>query len=124
MAFILIGHVVMVPFFLVFALIDDPKTLVNYYGKEIPLGEVRGRVILMLLFWWGFAASVGLGAWYRKPWSRHIFFGVFGIGFILAAVELISTQSIAALFANLVGVGAVAWYLYRKDNVVEYFDAA
>ena len=122
----------LLPVIAVVVLFSASDSQFTYNGEEVALGEVRLRVLGMLMLWFAFAAYVGPGLWRGKVGARNVVLGVVlvatianlvvgaikvrsqgNVGFLLAAGYVLSS----ALFPAAIFV----WYLCFKSNVREFF---
>jgi hypothetical protein len=72
--------------------------------------------------------AIAYALWRERPWAREVMLGTWillvmvGSGSLVAKMGISSEAMIGMLEALLLAVLG-AWYLYRKSNVVDYFEA-
>lgn len=97
------------------------STSITFNGEEVLLGDVRFEVVGSLLVWLAIAALVGPGFWRGNSRARDAAMAVFVIAI---ATKLFMMQIYKELPLDLAFTALVAWYLYRKPNVVAFFRCA
>lgn len=85
-----------------------------------------GGPILVLLGGW--LAAVAAGLWLDKPWSRWLMLAYWPLSSALMIAlgwnepQFVENTASACVF-GAIAMSLAAWYLYRRDNVVAYYDA-
>lgn len=75
----------------------------------------------------GWFAAIALGLWRDKSWSRPLMLAYWpvstaiGIALLWNDPDLVTNIASGCIF-GAIAMSIAAWYLYRKDNVVAYFD--
>jgi hypothetical protein len=130
-ATVLTWQAAVLPILFVLFLFLPSDSPIRYNGVEQPLGEVRLRVLGMLLVWFVFAAYVGPGLLRGRAMARNAVFGAFVLGAILQLADTVVTYDgksgllVAVSFVvveSLIQCAFVGWYLYLKPNVRGFFD--
>ena len=83
------------------------------------MGEVRLKVLSMLLFWFAFAAYVGPGLWRGYPMARHVAFATYAG---VPLVFLVFHRAWSEIPWLIIFCAIVGGYFYAKPNVREFFD--
>lgn len=122
-AFILSCHAIMIPFFLVMVLFADADTTIRINGEPALMGEHRLLLSLSLTGWLCVAATLAVGIWKRKKWTRSALTTVFLVPYVVAAVALLIRGQVLMLIVDTVFAYFIWWYLYKKRSVVQFFDA-
>jgi hypothetical protein len=96
-------------------------------GEQMSGPEFLVRAGWVFLLIGGLLAVIGLGLWRERAWARPLMMAYWPMSAVLASVPTWSEGSmtdLTGLLAFTTIAAAVAWwYLYRKDNVVAYFNA-
>jgi hypothetical protein len=122
-AFILSGHALLIPFFLVTILFADADAPIRINGEPALVGEYRLLLVLSFAGWWCVAATLAIGIWKRKKWIRAALTIVFFIPYAVAAVAVLIQGQFLMLLVDTVFAYLIWWYLYKKQSVVQFFDA-
>jgi hypothetical protein len=130
-ATVLTLQAVVLPFIALVVLFWPPDSVVTYNGVVSPMGEVRWKLLGMLVAWFAFAAYFGPSLWRGSPIARRAFIvaclvaaaaGPIGT-FVAYQGEPGLVVAIAqVILSNLVGCGIFWWYLYVKPNVRQFFE--
>ena len=96
-------------------------------GEQMSGPEFLVRAGWVFLFLGGILAAIGFGLWRRRTWARPLMMAYWPVSVVLASAPSRSERSttgLTGLLAFSVMAAVVAWwYLYRKDNVVAWFQA-
>ena len=127
----LIVQAALLPLFALFAVLSSSDSVVIYNGVEAAMGEVRWKILGMLVVWFALAACFGLGLWRGSAMARRAFLATC---FLLAVAGLVATFlqykgtsdiGVALAYvglADIIGCALFWWYLYMKPNVREFFE--
>ena len=92
-------------------------------GEPALMGEYRLLLFLSLAGWWCVAATLAIGIWKRMKWIRSALTIVFLVPYGAAVVALLIQWQILILLVDTVFAYLIWWYLYKKQSVVQFFDA-
>jgi hypothetical protein len=127
----LIAQAVLLPIVIIVVLVSPSDTPVTYNGVEVLMGDVRLKLLGILVLWSTFAAYVGPGLWRGKPMTRTVVATTFVVAAVInLAVAVVTYPGKPGLLvavgyviaSSLIGWGIVGWYLYLKPNVREFFE--
>lgn len=70
--------------------------------------------------------AIGLGLWLDRAWTRMLMMGYWGVLAVAGVAQLVTGSStvsdaIGFIVESFVALALAGWYLYRKDNVVAYY---
>ena len=97
----------------------DGGTIFTINGKAITedsLTWVDGTYMVLI---WLFCCVISWGFWNRMSWIRYAIVSVYVLAFLYV---LIFNSNSIGLFNALAGGALSYWYLFKKTNVVEYFE--
>jgi hypothetical protein len=130
-ATVLTLQAVILPFIALLVLFWASDSVITYNGVASPMGEVRWKLLGILVAWFAFAAYFGPSLLRGSPIARRAFVVVC---FVAAAAGPVGTfvayrgepgllVAIAQVsLSNLMGCGIFWWYLYVKPNVRQFFE--
>jgi hypothetical protein len=122
---------VLLPIMAVFTFVSAPDSVVMYNGVQTTMGEVRLKILGVLVVWFVFAAYFGPALWRGSAKARRAFFGTCLVAAFAGLVgTFVTYQGKSGLIGatayvgvtNLIGCGVFWWYLYVKPNVREFFE--
>lgn len=130
---VLIAQAALLPVFAMVILVSASDSPFTYNGVEVALGEVRLKVLGMLVIWFIFAAYVGPGLWRGRIGARNVVLAaalVATIANLIVGATNMRYQGNAGLLlaagyvlgSALIPSGIVVWYLCFKSNVREFFE--
>ena len=93
-------------------------------GTPVSRTEFYDSVDLKGLYFWGFCCVNAWAIWRRGAWSRHLILLMNVAPILYALVSgYITSARIPELIFGIPGIVYLAWYLFKKPNVVDYFTA-
>jgi hypothetical protein len=122
---------VFLPLIVVFTLVSASDSVVVYNGVQTTMGEVRLKMVGVLVLWFVFAAYFGPALWRGSATARRALLAtclvaaVAGLVTTFLAYQGKSGLVVAAIYvgvSNLIGCAIFWWYLYMKPNVREFFE--
>ena len=97
-----------------------PDSTIQLIGDPVRIGDVRLEILVGLALWFAFTVYVGLGLWRGNSFARHAFLAILAI--VLLVVVIVRQRYVELPLVFLV-CGLVAWYLYAKPSVRQFFEA-
>lgn len=97
-------------------------------GQQVSPDEFLTRAMPLFLTVGAAVGTIAYGVWRDRAWARPLLLGfVLTITVAPVIMAALTGGNVAELLPSavvmLLFTGFLAWYLYRKSNVVAYFDA-
>lgn len=108
----------LIPIFV--TILATPESTLQLIGDSMLIGDVRYKLLAVLIAWTVFTAYVGVGLWRGKSIARHFFLALL---LVLLLMAVVLRQRYIELPLVVAVSGLVVWYLYAKPNVRSFFEA-
>ncbi len=108
----------LIPIFV--AIFATPDSTVQFIGDSMRIGDIRFRLLAVLLVWLALTIFVGVGLLRGNSIARHIFLIMLAV--ILMAL-IVMRQRYVELPIVFFVFGLATWYLYVRPNVRKFFES-